>query len=196
MNIINQAVNSGSSVIAKPAKSLNLYDGWKYTQSVENTKKVSKLNLNKNEKNNLAGLIFPMLLLTVLLGNDLLKNRGEISQLIPKKLKNIKFNKGIALDKKGNSFTGIIKDKLKSGDKIMLEYKNGRLIGSTREGLDNFRKIYANIGPENLVVSTKKADKISSYIRTKSFRLVKENGSIKKIFRKISDKVSILVPFK
>ena len=58
------------------------------------------------------------------------------------KLENIKFDKGIASLKDGTKFTGKIKDKLKNGDKIVMEYADGVLQKSTRSGAKNIEKVY------------------------------------------------------
>ncbi len=52
--------------------------------------------------------------------------RGKV-----KKLKGIKFDKGIAYLKNGKKFSGIIEDTLKNGKKIKLQYKDGKILTST-----------------------------------------------------------------
>ena len=58
------------------------------------------------------------------------------------KLDSIKFDKGIASLKDGTKFMGKIKDKLKNGDKIVMEYADGVLQKSTRSGAKNIEKVY------------------------------------------------------
>ena len=62
------------------------------------------------------------------------------------KLSDIKFEKGIAsLKEGGENFTGIIKDTLKNGDKVILEYENGIIKNSSRTGANiSLRKIFTN----------------------------------------------------
>lgn len=58
------------------------------------------------------------------------------------KLENIKFDKGIASLQDGTKFTGKVKDSLKNGDKIVMEYADGVLQKSTRSGAKNIEKVY------------------------------------------------------
>ena len=68
------------------------------------------------------------------------------------KLSDIKFEKGIASLKKSKSkYTGKIKDTLKNGDKIILNYENGILKSSSRSGQKNFHKIYKLPNGEKIV---------------------------------------------
>lgn len=69
----------------------------------------------------------------------------EIQQNASKKFKDIKFNKGIAKDKDGNLFTGIIDDvvgsKKKGLKKVKLEYKDGVIQKSTIEPKNGIKLI-------------------------------------------------------
>ena len=59
------------------------------------------------------------------------------------KLSDIKFDKGVAsLKDSGKKFTGKIKDVLKNGDQIILEYKNGEIKNSTKKGSTLLQKFY------------------------------------------------------
>ena len=59
------------------------------------------------------------------------------------KLSDIKFDKGVAsLKEDGEKFTGIIKDTLKNGDKVILKYENGIIKNSSRQGSKSLKKIY------------------------------------------------------
>ena len=62
------------------------------------------------------------------------------------KLSDIKFDKGLAsLKEGGEKFTGIIKDTLKNGDKVILEYENGIIKNSSRTGANiSLQKIFTN----------------------------------------------------
>lgn len=69
------------------------------------------------------------------------------------KLQDIKFEKGIA--KKGDKlFTGIVKDKLKNGDKVTLEYVDGVIKHSTRSGQRNFEKAFQTNEAGHKIVKT------------------------------------------
>ncbi len=60
------------------------------------------------------------------------------------KLADITFEKGIAsLKEGGEKFTGVIKDTLKNGDKVVLSYKDGVIQESTREGSKNLQKTFS-----------------------------------------------------
>lgn len=67
---------------------------------------------------------------------------GDGGQKVKKLLSDIDFNAGEARLKDGKKFTGIIEDKLKNGDKITMEYVDGILQNSTRQGKKNIEKAY------------------------------------------------------
>lgn len=67
-------------------------------------------------------------------------------------LSKINFDKGVAsLKENGTKFTGTVKDTLKNGDKIILQYENGILKQSSREGIKNIQKIYDTVNGEKIV---------------------------------------------
>lgn len=70
------------------------------------------------------------------------------------KLKDIKFDKGIASTANGEKFTGIVKDKLKNGDKITLEYVDGVIQNSKRSGSRNFEKTFKTNDAGHKIVKT------------------------------------------
>lgn len=57
-------------------------------------------------------------------------------------LKDVVFSRGVALNKNGDKFSGLIKDTLPNGDSVRLLYKNGALQQSTRKGSSCFDKCY------------------------------------------------------
>ena len=70
------------------------------------------------------------------------------------KLADITFEKGIAsLKEGGEKFTGVIKDTLKNGDKVVLEYTDGVIQKSTREGSKNLQKIFSKAENGNRLVT-------------------------------------------
>ncbi len=71
------------------------------------------------------------------------------------KLADVDFNDGIAKLKDGSNFTGVIDDVLKNGDKIKLEYTDGIIKKSTREGQKSFKKVYETINDEKIVTEIK-----------------------------------------
>ena len=71
------------------------------------------------------------------------------------KLADVDFNDGIAKLKDGSNFTGVIDDVLKNGDKIKLEYTDGIIKKSTREGQKSFKKLYETINDEKIVTEIK-----------------------------------------
>lgn len=102
----------------------------------------------------------------------------KIAKKAIKELKDIKFDKGVALIKEsGERFTGQLNHTLKSGDKVALEYADGVLQKSTRSGKVNFEKIYKTINGEKLVYKT--ADGISGSVvnitgKQKEAKLIQE----------------------
>ncbi len=98
-------------------------------------------------------------------------------------LKNINFQKGKAFLKgKTEGYTGLIKDKLASGDKIVLEYKDGILQKSTRVGAVNFEKVYTR----------KNGDLFVKSIGAKGTREV-NISAIQKNVKKSQDEISELI---
>ena len=100
-------------------------------------------------------------------------------------LKDIKFSNGIA-KKNGGNFSGKIKDTLKNGDKIILEYKDGILQSSRRNGKQTFQKTYGyingekfvhkNIGTETTSVNiTQKIQKVKNEIIEKEIKKRQSN---------------------
>lgn len=74
----------------------------------------------------------------------------------PIKLNKITFEKGVAsLKKNGEKFSGKVKDTLKNGDKIVLEYKDGIIQSSNRIGSKNISKKFEYLGGNKIVHSTK-----------------------------------------
>ncbi len=70
------------------------------------------------------------------------------------KLSDISFEDGFAcLKKNGKDFTGRIKDTLKNGDNIILEYKNGIIQNSQRTGSKNVSKLFEYSNGEKIVHS-------------------------------------------
>ncbi len=53
-----------------------------------------------------------------------------------------------------DNYTGKIKGKLKNSDNIILEYKDGKIVKSTRKGKENFTKTYETINGESIVKKT------------------------------------------
>ncbi len=95
------------------------------------------------------------------------------------KLSDIKFDKGLAsLKESGNKFTGIIKDNLKNGDKVILEYENGIIKNSSRTGANySLQKIYTlNANGEKLVKIIENGKEC-----TKNITLLAKNGYEKAI---------------
>jgi hypothetical protein len=70
------------------------------------------------------------------------------------KLSSINFDKGTALTKSGKKFTGVIKDKLKNGDKVVMKYVDGVLQKSTVSGKENFEKVYKVVNGGLIVTKT------------------------------------------
>ncbi len=95
------------------------------------------------------------------------------------KLSDIKFDKGLAsLKEGGEKFTGIIKDTLKNGDKVILEYENGIIKNSSRTGAKySLQKIYTqNANGEKLVKIIENGKEC-----TKNITLLAKNGYEKAI---------------
>lgn len=70
------------------------------------------------------------------------------------KLQDIKFDKGIANTVDGNKFTGVVKDTLKSGDKVTLEYVDGVIKHSKVSGSRNFEKTFETNEAGHKIVKT------------------------------------------
>ena len=102
---------------------------------------------------------------------------------LPQKLANIKFESGIAKDKRGNLFTGIINDTLKNGDLVQLTYKDGVIQSSARQGTKNLSKTYSYDALGNLTkITTQNDGNIIEFIKTKYGHIIKENSKLKKVF--------------
>lgn len=69
------------------------------------------------------------------------------------KLQDIKFDKGIAR-KNDELFTGVIKDKLKNGDKVTLEYVDGVIKKSSVKGSKTFEKTFETNSAGHKIVKT------------------------------------------
>ena len=91
-------------------------------------------------------------------------NVDGIEEIISPKIKDLKFDKGIAF-KDGEKFTGIIEDTLKSGKKVVLEYKDGVIQKSTNNGVEKvfdhkaIKKISQNAKDQHDKLSKILADK-------------------------------------
>lgn len=59
----------------------------------------------------------------------------DVVDVVLPKIKDIKFDKGVAF-KDGEKFTGIIEDTLKNGKKVILEYQDGVIQKSTKDGVE------------------------------------------------------------
>lgn len=105
------------------------------------------LSTKKNKKKKIAIVIGTILAAaTAICGTILAVKHGKSV-----KLQDIKFDKGIANLKNGEKFTGKIKDTLKNGDKITLEYIDGVIQKSTRQGSKSIEKAYQTINNEKVV---------------------------------------------
>lgn len=109
-------------------------------------------------------------------GAAIYKGRGT-------KLSSIKFDKGIALSKNGDKFTGKIKDKLSNGDKIVMEYVDGVLQKSKRSGKINFEKVYETINNEQIV------NKTTNGVTTK-FNITKTQQEVKATQEKLKNAIN------
>jgi len=69
----------------------------------------------------------------------------------PKKLQDVVFKNGKAFLRNGEDFSGKIKDVLKNGDSVILEYKNGIIQKSNRVGSVNIKKVYDRSGIDEVV---------------------------------------------
>ncbi len=88
----------------------------------------------------------------------------------PVSLSDIKFDKGIAT-KDGNNFSGKIKDTLKNGDSILLEYKDGIIQTSKRDGKKNISKTFEYLNGDKLVHTTSDGKTSTINITKKLLRL-------------------------
>lgn len=117
---------------SKPYQKVNL------EQQPDTFESSSKTENDKTKKHKaLKYISIGIAVLTAVAGTILAVKSGKSV-----KLDSIKFDKGIASLKDGTKFTGKIKDKLKNGDKIVMEYADGVLQKSTRSGAKNIEKVY------------------------------------------------------
>ncbi len=79
---------------------------------------------------------------------------GEIGKNVFK-LADVNFDKGVAKLKDGSNFTGVIEDVLKNKDKITLQYVDGAIQYSSREGQKNFEKVFEVVNGEKIVTEIK-----------------------------------------
>ncbi len=70
------------------------------------------------------------------------------------KLTDLKFEKGVASLSDGKKFSGKVKDTLKNGDKIILEYSDGIIKNSQRSGSKSFKKVFETVNGEKIVKTT------------------------------------------
>lgn len=77
-----------------------------------------------------------------------------------KGLSDINFSKGVAKLDSGKNYSGVIQDTLKNGDKITLQYADGVLKKSTRNGSINFEKVYETLEDGSKVVTKTQGDKV------------------------------------
>ena len=88
----------------------------------------------------------------------------DVVDVVLPKIKDIKFDKGVAF-KDGEKYTGIIEDTLKSGKKVVLEYKDGVIQKSTNNGVEKvfdhkaIKKISQNAKDQHDKLSKILADK-------------------------------------
>ncbi len=97
------------------------------------------------------------------------------------KLSEIKFDKGIAtLKDSGQKFSGKIKDKLKNGDKVTLEYVDGILQKSTKKGSKTLEKTYSVVNGEKIVKNVQNGT-------TKEVNITKINNEVKNSQEKLNN---------
>ncbi len=109
--------------------------------------------------------------------------KGQINNSTIKTLKDIQFNQGIATVKRnGEKFSGTVIDTLKNGDSIKLEYADGIIQSSVRNGSLNIEKTYkyadsklSNIITKFINEDTKREFSVKNYGHR-----ITENGILKK----------------
>lgn len=118
------------------------------TSKLEHSPNQDTFEKNDNKKKILiaGGILATIITVGAIAFNTI---RGKNSKIT--KLKDIKFDKGIASLSDGSKFSGKIEDKLKNGDNIVLEYIDGVLQKSSRSGSLNFEKTYETINSEKIV---------------------------------------------
>lgn len=131
---------------------VNFYSNNVQNKSQTNNKKteINESQKPKNNKNNEKYLKFALagLAATGIIAVGIYKLKKGQSF----KLSDIKFDKGIAsLKKGGENFSGKIKDSLKNGDKIILEYENGIIKNSSRQGSKTIQKVYSYKNGDKIV---------------------------------------------
>lgn len=138
-----------------------------------------KIQVQSEQKKNGKKLLIAgaVAVATIAVASIMLHKTDKISKVI-KKFEDIDFDKGIAKDKDGKLFTGVIDDVVGSKEKgslknVKLEYKKGVLQKSTINGDVNCEKIYKKVNGEQIIEKIEKNSK-------RKINLTKKNEFVKK----------------
>ena len=134
MNVLNAHLNNITVPISK------------VSQPEKKEEVVIKENVTSNKKNyKTIATVAGAATLAIVFAGIGIKNK-------PKKLQDIMFENGKAFFKKnGKGFSGKVKDVLKNGDTVILEYKDGIIQKSKRSGKVNVMKVYDRSGLDKIV---------------------------------------------